>query len=261
MTDNSETSRLISQAADRILEPFTTQKENIYIDSDMLYDYLFGVLMLQVKSQKQYDYVMSRLQEYSTSSEKDITKVFPDLGITTEEFASCMKDETCLKYTAVLAPPTGLLMELADMIVSINTYNKSKDVKTPVKMYINQRIVPMPSQIRKKLVAYLRAADPTLQIIYTDYKTWDEVPTELIKKLDFIGVGDMIDFTRQGTNSQKLLQEPGSLSNAIVFAHPVCDDDITDPEERKEALANFCNVMQVMFAKFIYTTRTIHREG
>lgn len=246
------------QIGTEIIESMQHPVKTIYMDSDFLYDYRLGSLLLLIKGEKDYEYVIKQLDAYECNPSLKITDSFPELNLTEEDVDQVEYDLERQTHLNVISPKTGLLEDLNDFLASVNTYNRSQTDTTGVTLIVNCRRHLMPDFVWDQLVDYVNSADKSITLVKTTFRDWDEVPNEDFNKFDMVFVYDMINFAR----SQLFRTKAQSMStiNKLMFAFPQLEKERKTPEEAKEAFENFENVMNVIFSKFSYIRKTISRK-
>ena len=253
---DQETIRLMDKAGEAMLRPMLEPIRSIYLDSDFLYNYRLGALILKVKNQDEYNYILSRLKLYEEGPNPKITTYFPDLKITEQELDLLEEDPVFEKYLHVASPSTEMLMDLPSIVLRINTYNSTKMDPTPLVLYINQRKHIMPKVIADRLVASIAEVDSKAKVVFTNYPTWSDIPEDLFKQLKHLYVYDLIDFCRMGTVSANAMRDR-KVTDKTVIANFVTEDGFKDEDEWKDAIAKFGAVMSALFHSFQFTRKTV----
>lgn len=258
MKSDEEFTQEVNQFSDSIIESMMNPITTIYIDSDFLYDYRLGALLLLIKGQEDYQYILDHLSYYEKNPTMKITNVFPDLKLTEEDVDLVENDIARRVHIQVVAPKTELLDGLTEFVAAVNTYNVSQAEAAKLTLIINCRRHDMQKSIWRDLVAYVRGFDPSVRMIKTNYYRWDEVPEDTIKDAGMLLVYDMSDFVKSKPVMSKM--STMSLNNKILIGYPQIEKDRDSEEETIEALRNFHSVMDVMFGKFIYIQKSISRS-
>lgn len=260
MTIDNESSKAFDKIADAIMTPFKQQISVIYIDADMLYDFRLGNLILHTASESQYQYIMSELSAYEDSPNFKISELFPKLGVSEEQLDAFEADPVLSWQIAPASPKTKLLEDLDSFLRSVDTYNRGKEIKEPVKLIINQKKVKLHPTIKTSLARFVAMGHSNMLIEFTDYLNWNEVPQDIFDSIDVLFVHDISDFVRHGTVSQKRMAEMHeSCLKKVVIATYKVDQSFATEEETEEAVTNFVNIMRVMFSGFIFLKRELSR--
>lgn len=256
MENDVITSHLMSQVASEILRPFQEPVKAIYIDSDFLYDYRLGALLLKSDTQKEYDYIRENIHAYENGGSAKITKYFPELKVTEQMLDDLERDLEWNVFVQAAAPQTQLLKNFAAFIAKVNTYNHSRDESQSLRIVINQRRHKMTYRIWIDLVKYFFSIDKDLVISRTNYTDWYSISKEEISQFDILFVKDLVDFTRIGSSSQEMLKD-NLMNNKVVISHKQTEADFDDPKKEEESLENFANLMRLMLKEFSFIKRSI----
>ena len=259
MAEDGLNSRLMSQVAEEILKPFQEPIHGLYVDTDFLYDYRLGELILKLHDQKQFDYLKSCIPAYEQGNSRQITKYFPELKVTEEELDLLENDVKWQKFVAMAAPRTGFLLRFNSFLAKINTYNHSKELNHPFRLTLNMRKIPMPDKILSQLVQHIKEFDRTIEIRVTHYKNWNEVPEASFNSWTMLLVYDLVDFVRYGTVSQKMLKSEKCLDKIILSPYQT-EEDFTDPQKEEQAFMNFKALMSLMVSEFSFVRKNIPIE-
>ena len=240
-----------------IVKPFLAQKEHMYIDADLLYDYRLGAVLALTRNEEQYNYVMSQLPAYLNAHDNKTAKYFPDLNLTDEQIEEFIRKPEYYTFITAAAPATEFVGNLQRVIRIFNTINESKEVTRPITITINQRTIELHPMCKKALSEIIAAIDPDVHVNFTSYKSWFEVPLELIEVQDFMCVYDMIEFLKEGTNSQIALSAvPSKLTRCSIVTPWQADTDKATPEHFR----NLKVMLEVMCNQFSFIHRTIRQK-
>lgn len=254
MSAQTEFMSLCEKMSDEIVKPFVTQKENIYIDSDLLYDYKLGAMLALTKNEEDYNYLCKHLDDYLKAPTIECAKFFPDLGIEEQDLEDILSDPKYYIFLNAAAPATLFVDDLSTIIRIFNTINQSKETTRPLRITINQRRIKMHPMHQKALADHIHDTDPSVVVEFTEYKSWFEVPQALIECQDFICVYNMIEFLQTGTNSQKLLGTvPPKLAKANICT--LLQADIPNPTV--DHFVNLKVMLEIMCNKFTFRPKTL----
>ena len=245
---------LCDKMSKEIVQPFLRPKEHIYVDSDLLYYYRLGAMIGLTKTEQQFNYVVSHVQDYIKAPSLDCARFFPEMGLTDEMLDKFIQAERFFNFVSAAAPASDFIDNLDKIILAMNTVNTSKEVKEPLTITINQRTIPIHPVYKRGIVNRVHSIDPRVNVEFVAYKSWYEVPPTLIEKQDFICVYDLGEFLREGTNSQKLLAEvPSKLSRCYIASLLQSDKPNPTPEQ----FTNLKAILEVMCDKFMFVEKTI----
>ena len=244
----------ISQVSMAAMKPLMTQREFMYIDLDLLYDFRLTALMAFIHGKEEYDYLYSHLQQYLEAPTLEICKFFPSMNVKESDLDDFINNPEYRAFFAALAVPTNFMKELQDIIKFVNTENESKETHRSLKITLNCRYKNLHPYIINRVVDAIHKSDPNVKIEVTEYANWFEVPEELIKMQDMICVYDVRNFLETGTSSQKLLTELNELANCSIVGLKVSD---LGKEDTEIGLVNLQDVISIMCKKFTLVDKSI----
>lgn len=254
----SEFRSVCNKMSEEIIKPFTAQKEHIYVDADLIYDYRLGALLALIRSEEDFNYVWENLDAYATAPSLTVTKFFPKLGITEEDLDKVIKNPEYFNFLTAAAPPSQFMEDVESVIRVFNTLNESREVKNPVKFHINQRQIKIHPHYKRGIIETIHNIDKSIIVDFTEYPTWFDVPETFLEQQDFICVYDLKEFLTEGTTSQKLLSAvPSKLMKSNILTLLQSDKDFPKVED----FVNLKVLMEVMCDKFTFIPKTIRKEG
>lgn len=251
---DDKTLELCDRISTEVMRPLVTQKEFLYVDADVLFDYRLGALLATIKGEDDYNYILKHVDEYLNAPSLECAKSFPDLNRTDADLDKLAVDKSSALSLAALTPPTKVLEQLPIMIRVLNTINLSKETQRPIHVTVNQRRVEITDFVKNAITAAVTRGDASATVAFTTYKSWFDVPEDLLKRQDVIIVYDLKEFLMTGTTSQKLLVDTNELSMTDIMA-------LTQSELKQEdtalGLDNMKNVMELMCDKFTFINKTL----
>ncbi len=251
---NREFKDLCNKMSDEIMQPFVRQKEHVYIDSDLLYNYRLGAVLALTKNAEEYYYVMDHLNEYMKAPTLECAKFFPKLNLTEADLDKVITDPKYYNFINVASPPTNFIDDFDMMIRVLNTINESKEVTKPLTITINQRMIDIHPTFKRGILEVIHNCDPKVVVNFTNFKSWYEVPEKLIEVQDFMCVYDLIEFLREGTSSQKVLSAmPPKLYRCSIVAYKQSDQ----PDPTEEQFVNLKAMLEIMCDRFSYIAKTL----
>lgn len=237
------------KAAAEILAPYKEPISTIYMDSDWLYDYRLGEVLLSCKNEAEYNYVVDNIEAYQNGRYNQVTYYFPKLGLIERDLDMMEEDPEALEMVHLAAPATNILLTLGTFIVAINTHNRSKETTKPVTLIINQRRLEMPMFVRARLLHYLHDVDPTLNVKFTKNTSWADMSQQMFKALDIVFIYDVEDFCSGKSVAVSFMRDmemQGKVAYARVRSNILYDDKKLEEEE----FNNFDMVMTMLFKDF-----------
>lgn len=255
---DEKTTELLDTLSKEAVAPYVQQKEYIYIDVEMLYDFKLGAVIGLSRNKEEFDYIFKTLPEYLASSDFETAKHFPKCDLKEETLYKFLQDPVYNRLVSLTSPPTSLIEDLRDVIAGYNTVNTSKETKRPLKITINQTIIKLHQEAKDRLVDYIKSIDPHIQVRFTEY-TWDTIPKEEIITYDLMIVYDIVEFLRENTVSQHALAIDKSLSQTTITTYKRINTNCTDKED--QAIANFVAIMSMLCDNFIVLDKALITKG
>lgn len=254
MDAQTEFRQLCDKMSQETMKPFMVQKENIYIDSDLLYDYRLGAVLALTRGEADYNYVLAHLNAYLKAPTLECAKFFPDLHLTEEQLDKVIMDPNYFVFMNAAAPATEFFNDLEKIIRIFNTINESKEVTRPLHITINQRRIKIHDVYKRQLENRIHRTDPSVIVEFTEYASWNDVPQTLIEVQDLICVYDMIEFLQEGTNSQKALAKiPSKLCRTCIAT-------LLQSDKENPTLDDFTNLqrmLECMCMKLSFRPKTV----
>lgn len=254
MPFDNETIKLCDRISSEVMRPLVTQKEFMYVDADVLFDYRLGALLATVRGEQDYNYILEHVDEYLNAPTLECAKFFPDLHKTDSELDRIAADPQNATALAALTPPTKVLEQLSVMIRVLNTINLSKETQRPIRVTVNQRRVQITDFVKNAITDAIARGDASATVTFTTYKSWADVPEDILRPQDVIIVYDLKEFLTVGTTSQKLLIDTNELSMTDIMA--ITQSELNS-EDTPLGLDNMKNVMELMCDKFTFINKTL----
>ena len=249
---------MCEKMSEEIMKPYMTQKKNIYVDADLIYDYRLGALMALIRDESDYQHVLENMDSYLNARTLECAKFFPLMKVTEEDLDNVIANPEYYIFLNAAAPASRFLDDLENIIKIFNTLNQSKEVTEPIKITINQRKIRIANGIRKEIVMKVKSIDPKVLVDFTEFPSWYKVNEKLIADQDFLCVYDMIEFLHEGTISQKLIAEvPSKLMKADIVTLFQSDKQLPTDSD----FVNLQTIMECMCDKFSFIPKTIRKEG
>ena len=255
--DRADFEEMCTRWSTEMMRPLVKQKEFIYIDADILFDFKLGALIsLMRNGEKDYKYILSKLDDYLAAPSLDCARFFPELGLTEEDLTNQMANPKYANVLAAIAPPTRFMAELGEMIRVINTINSSKESSRPLQVTINQRKLPLHKFTKDLLTENIHRADKNTKVEFVEFDSWFNVPKDLLSRQDIICVYDLKEFLAPGSVPQKLLADTNELAMSDILA--ISQSDLTGADLGLGML-NLRDVMEMFCEKFTFIRKTIMR--
>lgn len=255
--EDKQFTRMVDKESTEIIKSMMMPMKTIYIDSDFLYDYRLGALLMLAKNEKEYNYILSKIEEYECSPTMKITRIFPELGLTEEDVDLMEYDLKYEEYVVAGAPRTEFLDIFHSFLAWISTYNRSQTDDKSFTVVINFRKHKMPESSWLKLKEYLSSGSTNVNVVKTEFNSWDNVPQDLFNIVDLLFVYDTPDFASSSMVSNAI--RTLDTTKKLVFAYPQVETDRPTQEEDKEVLQNFESLAGMVFYKFSYIKKSISK--
>ena len=250
----SEFRDLCTKVSNETMKPFMVQKENIYIDADLLYDYRLGAVLALTHGEEEFNYVLRNLEAYLKAPTLECAKFFPQLGLTEQKLDEVIANPDYFIFMNAAAPATLFMNDLEKIVVIFNSLNSSREVIRPLRITINQRRIKIHDEYKRQLVNRIHRTDPSVIVDFTEYRTWNDVPYKLISCQDFLCVYDLVEFLREGTNSQKAISKvPSDLGTCCICS--LLQSDIPNPTI--DHFTNLQRMIECMCQKLTFRPKTL----
>ena len=252
---------LLKKEGDRILEPTSTPIKNIYMDIEFIQDFKIGALLKMISTEVEYQYILSKLTDYSVMYRKKISEVFPDLGFTEEQILNCIRLVKNCEELAMTSPFYTNLEEVAYMFRIFTERNVLLKHMAPINIYIGSNSMIYPIVARERLVHLLSSElnNLILNFIPTSLYEFKDIPLNgydayLVEKASVL------------INHKDLVKqfEDMDMINKIVVGLVEMDtteDELkqasTTEEQAIEATIEFSN----MFTNFSFAGKTIMTQA
>ena len=233
---------------------FFKQKQHVYIESDLLYNYRLGAMLGLTRNERDYNYVMDHIQDYLNAPTLACAKFFPEMGMTDEQLDKFIADPKYYQFICAASPATEFIDNLDKVIRIMNTLNQHAEVTQPITITINQRTIPIHPVYKRGIQTRIHETDPRVIVEYTSYPSWYEVPETLLHKQDFICVYDLSEFVHKGSIPEKMMEiYPSKLSDCSIAALLQSDK----PAPTIEHFTNMRALMELVCDKFSFFPKTI----
>lgn len=231
-------------------------KKFVYIDADLLFDFKLGVILSNIRGEKMYNAVLSHLDEYLDSDTLECARFFPEVGMKEEDILAYLADSSHDTSLSVIVPETKTMSDLMAFVDDLRRENAAKGASEPITFYINQRLHNLLPRQRKHLEDSILRIMPYAIVKYTEYRTWHEVPREVMEGLDFIGVYDIIDLLRPENESARMLLGIKDFSGTTIVALKQADHEIP-ADQREDVYKNTAAVLNLMCDNMYFIRKSI----
>jgi len=252
--DNAEMRNKISA---EIMRPLVTQKEFVYIDADLLYDFRLGGIISTITNEEQYNYIRDHIPEYLDAPTLEVAKFFPDMKMSEQDIDKRLSDPKYEQVLALMSPPTQFISELGLLIRVLNTVNRSKETQRPIKVTVNQRKYMLTDYTKKMIERAVHDGDAKAVVEFTHFESWFKISEALLKQQDVICVYNIREFLQEGTVSQKLLVNTEEFAMADIMALEQCD---LTGDQAEIGLENMADLMRAFGCNsFSFIKKTLYQ--
>lgn len=258
MIEDKNFEQACNKAGHEIMLPYITQKEYIYIDADLLYDFKLAAVMACIKNEQDYNYVMECVPEYLRAPNLECARYFPKLGLTEQRIEEILNDPKYEIAIATIVPRTQFLLDLEKTVALVHSINQSKETDRPVHIIFNESKHKLSKILRAQLSLLMKKIDPRIIVEFTEFHSWYDTPEKFLAKLDMIAVYDVIEFLRVGTVSQKMISEvPSGLAKASIVA--LAQTTLVDADDAAldKAYENTSNILSMMCDQFTFVSKKL----
>lgn len=229
---------------------------NIYVDMATMFDYRVAALIKMAKTEMEYKYISHQIKsdgEYSQYKGREITKCFPALKYSENDISKFLKDPKNIEFLSF----AGLLTNVSNLVPAqvffADHVNKQSPLydNEPINIYfVNELFMPSEQsclQIRNSLTSLF--SNLNCQFRHKKINMEDE---EFLSKMDVFILDDMMDFTKENTNSANLLFNKRKLLGSIIQATYRLDEESPYmSDEGEERIQNTAKQLN-MFCSFMF---------
>ena len=248
---------MCGKVSEEIMRPYFRQQEYLYIDVDLLADFRLGAVLASVRNEQEYNYVQANMQKYLDAPTLRCAEFFPELGLTDQQLDEIIEKPEYESVLSVIAPRSKLITQFPTLFGMLKSINSRAETSRPLKLYFNcpHRVS---DHFKAGLLELVKEADPTVEVYFTEFKTWYDVDPDILGRMDFIAVYDLIGFLANNTSSMKLLSAiPSKLGSTGIAALVQTDKPDMKGDELELGLVNLANLLEMMCDKFTYLRKTV----
>lgn len=142
----------IAKGQDKIFKELEKTIDSIYVDIEFLQDFRLGALLQLIQTQKEYDYIYSRITDYSSSLDDDTMKHFPELKITEAQIDEYIKNPENWFQLALESPFYINLTEFFNLLSLISQQNMIKKKTNNVEIFVGASMLRYPDMAKISFV-------------------------------------------------------------------------------------------------------------
>lgn len=241
---------------------------HLYVDMSTMFDYKLSSILGMIRSQKEYDYIRSRLETYQLYKGREITKIFPALKFTEDDITNFMLETKNHKYLSAGSLITNVSNLVPAQIAMFDAINKQSPMynKEPINVYFVNEFFPIEDSSRRHMIGSLRSLFPNINCYFFHKKIHTE-SLELLKLVDHFLLDDIKSFCTDHSNTYNMfLKDRKLLGKSIYATYQLEEEDpfINDNNKEKfkkteEFFSLFCFFM--FFDRQLITLKEDFREG
>lgn len=142
----------ISKGQEKIFNEISKSITSIYMDIEFVQDFRLGALLQLISSQEEYNYIYSKIEDYSTSMDDNTMKHFPLLKITNEQIDAYLKDPEHWFQISLESPFYVNLTEFTNLLALIVQQNIASKEKKSIEIFIGSSTMKYPKMSQVSFV-------------------------------------------------------------------------------------------------------------
>lgn len=127
---------------------------NIYVEMEAMFDYKLSALLKMIRTEKEFEYIKSKLPLYRTYKGQKITRCFPALKFTEDDLNNFIKDPKNHLYLSVGSLITNVSNLIPAQVSFFNMINKNSPMYNhePITIYFNNNLFPLAKESKRLLL-------------------------------------------------------------------------------------------------------------
>ena len=253
MVNNSDAIASVA-VGDDVQNTFVPVFKRLYIDLEALVDIPLGMLLTNVSSELQFNYVRHCAPKYAERLDDEILTYFPGLKISKKDWTSRFKKPDILEKAIHGAPNKTVVNDLADILPRWSQTNKTIDDDKRIYIFIGSgKDYPIPEMVKLRLRNLLCAIMPENLVITFINGPMCMQKQELLKSIDVYIFDDMRDFLRPGSTGHETMMGSTAFLNKLVISRPIIDREYTKKfKESDEELLEAAKTTYSIYCDFEY---------
>lgn len=213
--------------ANGIMEEEWPPIEHVFIDFDCFQDFNLGTLFAMINTEEEFQYILSRMQQYQNRLDNDTAKYFPALGFTEDQIRKVKQDPKNHEYISAAAPAYEFFYQFAyEAMDLVQKGRHPYHFEQPIQIHLLFKEVFPSETVRNKWWTWgndlFEEAD--VHFLYGDI---DDRGNEFYGDMNFIVV----------ENIEKLINVP-SVDNAMMNKLEYLEKEIRAPYMINRQLVN-----------------------
>lgn len=227
--------------------------KHIYVDLEAFVDFYLGAIMLMIKTNVEYQYVVSRLEAYAKYPYRDITKVFPSLKFSMEDIEKLISDEK-IAPLILNSPTKSLFYDWVEMAAEWSQKNKVQDNNIIPIVHVNCRTMKLTDAVKQKWTMYFQ--DTVLNCNVRFYhNAYSDFTVEFVNQMDVMVIDDCEAFFDNPKLKDDI--EAGNYIGKEVYGFRYLGKDISIAEDELEQTFDQTEAALCLFFGFRYLDKRV----
>lgn len=229
MFPSDSTQDVVSQFGTKLYDLEYPPTVRINIDYACVQDYRLGALISMIKTEEEYDYLLTQLKRYEQSVDRKVAKYFPKLGISEAQINQVLQYPEGWANAVNVAPMTELFVQLMNIVTAVLNHNTTRIMTNPLEIVF--RLPPGKTLDKMKMAVLINAcnkidSNQSVRVIFKSF-TFGELPDEYLDCVQIWILDDLEEFVNNPNISDPYLDK-GCMQDWIVIARPRLNDAHAD---------------------------------
>lgn len=210
--------------------------KTVYIDLMCLQDFNLGTVLVNLKSQEQFDYVFKQMDKYNARTDNHMLTHFPDLPLKEEDLLNFQKDKLHSKLLAHMSPFTDFVHKLHVIINAVQVHNeRTQEKNNPWNVLFNTYPLRYPQHMGREVANIIRSKFPHVKVGFVN-KHMLNIDEATWRGCDLLCLNDIATFVGYSSPiTTKLLFEEMFWMNKFIFATTRTADDVKFANEKEKS--------------------------
>ena len=213
---------------------------NIYVEMESMFDYKLSALLKMIKTEKEFEYIKTKLPLYRTYKGKNITRCFPALKFTENDIDNFIKDPNNHLYLSAGSLITNVSNLVPGQIAFFNMINKNSPMYNhePITIYFNNSLFPVAKESCRHIFNSLSSIFPNIDCKFSN-RSLKQESKDFIEHIDHFILDDLKSFTEKDTLTYKMLFIERKFILKMISASYLFDEEYAFmSEQSKEQIKN-----------------------
>ena len=225
MFPSDSTQDIATQFSTKLYELECPPTVRINIDYACVQDYRLGALLSMIKTEEEYNYILTQLKRYEQAVDRKVAKYFPKLGISDAQITQVLQYPESWAAAVRAAPMTELFIHLIDIVTAVLNHNTTRIMSNPLEIVF--RLPPGKILDKPQMAVLINACNKidnnqSVRIIFKSF-TFEELPDEYLDCVQIWILDDLEEFVNSSNISEPYLSK-GCMQDWIVIARPRLND-------------------------------------